>query len=1125
MKKIYGFIALMMLLFVGNAQAQRAWDKVSEESVSEIKTDGTLYVLQEGFNTGGWSSNGYLNSGDGDVVAEINTASVYEFVATGDVKEAGGEEFPIYVLRNLENGKYLRVWNSEEGHYTRTLKNAMKFTARKAVEKPHDTSFAEGEEGWYEYSNAVSADRCAGAEAAGAWVLCSPESQYYISFGANPATWGYFDTSHWLIYEVKERPLSDYEKLNITYSELFPSGLNADDYPVGTEPGYINSQDLVDQFVAIVGEVEVALSNPNGGADFAALQAKLLETYKAVDEARIQVTDGYYYFIFQRSSDAMYQDKANVKATQSWAAPAEWTKAEAKYIWQVITPAKADAGRFYLRNFQTGDYMNNAPGTSQAWTMVADSTYTVAFPRVEGAYFILEAQNGNLGHVDGGYNVVTWNDKQAGGNRCLVYKVDPTVIESLQAEVKFEQDSLAMAALLADAYNAKEAFKIDTECQFSDAYSTAGLVTEFEGANATETREGSPASAFDGNLTTYYHTSWDANAAPQDDWHWVQVDLGKEVQHLFMKLSQRHNNRNGNPSRYSLVTYGEGEDPDAMQWTDSLVCNDTLIYGYSTNFAGNVLDSTTAIVRLDLGRPVQKLRFVVHRTKANQIYGFGPCWHVSELRFYEDRGDNPRYNMISEEVKAALDAAIAAAEAEVAAGAYTEETYKALEEAIEEYYEAYPDTTNLGNLLRDAAAQAEAADESEEALGYFQKGAAAELLAVVEEVKAIHEGDKILNKEEITALENKIKDAVKAFWGKLITPEGGKYYVLRSATTNENVYGSVIYAANSDVDYPIYWGEKDADATYQLNLAWRLDKKEDGTFALFNVGTGRYLKNICDVEDLDKVNLSKALTQSDVPSYFSFGYAGTPGQFVVQMADSRYLNTDPTQGLLVNWNALGGNSNFTFEEIESFEDGAGMNMVRATAGEYNIVTLPYAVTGLTDCYKIVGRIGNKLQLTSFEDSEEVPAGTPFIADLTEADAENNLFMFYLTTTPEELEYDFVAKQANGLVGCIYDTELQAGRGLFIDQQVMLSEEGDVAAAGTGYLCGDIPETEEEGELTFTLPEQLLTAIGNVTIERNEAKGVYTITGVKVRNSQMTKGALKNLPKGVYIIGSKKYIVK
>jgi hypothetical protein len=481
--------------------------------------------------------------------------------------------------------------------------------------------------------------------------------------------------------------------------------------------------------------------------------------------------------------------------------------------------------------------------------------------------------------------------------------------------------------------------------------------------------------------------------------------------------------------------------------------------------------------------------------------------------------------MISEEVKAALDAAIAAAEAEVAAGAYTEETYKALEEAIENYYEAYPDTTNLGNLLRDAAAQAEAADESEEALGYFQKGAAAELLAVVEEVKAIHEGDKILNKEEITALENKIKDAVKAFWGKLITPEGGKYYVLRSATTNENVYGSAIYAANSDVDYPIYWGEKDADATYQLNLAWRLDKKEDGTFSLFNVGTGRYLKNICDVEDLDEVNLSKALTQSDVPSYFSFGYAGTPGQFVVQMADSRYLNTDPTQGLLVNWNALGGNSNFTFEEIESFEDGAGMNMVRATAGEYNIVTLPYAVSGLTDCYKVVGRIGNELQLTSFEDSEVVEAGTPFIADMTQAEAENNLLMVYLTSTPEELEYSFEAKQVNGLVGVFNDTELLPGRGLFIDQQVMLSEEGDVAAAGTGYLCGDIPEVEEEGELTFNLPSELITAIGNVTIERNEAKGVYSITGVKVRNSQMTKGALKNLPKGVYIIGSKKYIVK
>jgi hypothetical protein len=187
--------------------------------------------------------------------------------------------------------------------------------------------------------------------------------------------------------------------------------------------------------------------------------------------------------------------------------------------------------------------------------------------------------------------------------------------------------------------------------------------------------------------------------------------------------------------------------------------------------------------------------------------------------------------------------------------------------------------------------------------------------------------------------------------------------------------------------------------------------------------------------------------------------------------------------------------------------------------------LPYAVSGLTDCYKVVGRIGNVLQLTSFEDSEVVEAGVPFIADMTQVEAENNLLMVYLTSTPEELVYNFEAKQANGLVGVFNDTELLPGRGLFIDQQVMLSEEGDVAAAGTGYLCGDIPEVEEEGELTFNLPSELITAIGNVTIERNEAKGVYSITGVKVRNSQMTKGALKNLPKGVYIIGSKKYIVK
>ena len=52
-----------------------------------------------------------------------------------------------------------------------------------------------------------------------------------------------------------------------------------------------------------------------------------------------------------------------------------------------------------------------------------------------------------------------------------------------------------------------------------------------------------------------------------------------------------------------------------------------------------------------------------------------------------------------------------------------------------------------------------------------------------------------------------------------------------------------------------------------------------------------------------------------------------------------------------------------------------------------------------------------------------------------------------------------------------------------------------------------------------------TGIAEVTTDGDAKVDVYTVTGMKVR-SQVTRGeALAGLPKGVYIIGNKKYLVK
>ena len=67
----------------------------------------------------------------------------------------------------------------------------------------------------------------------------------------------------------------------------------------------------------------------------------------------------------------------------------------------------------------------------------------------------------------------------------------------------------------------------------------------------------------------------------------------------------------------------------------------------------------------------------------------------------------------------------------------------------------------------------------------------------------------------------------------------------------------------------------------------------------------------------------------------------------------------------------------------------------------------------------------------------------------------------------------------------------------------------------------MPETEEEGEYTVGMP----TGIQNATVIRKESGNVYTVSGILVRKDAKVGNALQNLPKGVYIMNGKKFIVK
>lgn len=106
MKKIYNFLALMLLFVAGSLSAVAAerdwtvWDVA--ESQIETPQNGMFVVLQQGGNKAGWSSNGYLNP-SGSFKAAVDASCVYELVKVGE--DAQGDN--VFVLKNFSNKQYM----------------------------------------------------------------------------------------------------------------------------------------------------------------------------------------------------------------------------------------------------------------------------------------------------------------------------------------------------------------------------------------------------------------------------------------------------------------------------------------------------------------------------------------------------------------------------------------------------------------------------------------------------------------------------------------------------------------------------------------------------------------------------------------------------------------------------------------------------------------------------------------------------------------------------------------------------------------------------------------------------------------------------------------------------------
>ena len=1134
MKKFCTFLSLMLLFFTGglSLSAQDEPDLIYEVggSVTEI-VPGQDYVLRGGCYAG-FEHNRYLGASSFSDVP--NAESIYRFVEVGTTTIDGVGELPTYALWNVSQSAYLNVNNG----YSRSISDAFIFTA--ALAKYGNPPASWGETPRSEFYNMVGEDMQPGAEGA-TFVFCqdseSTTPTYITYYSISGVIQHYYNINDWFVCTVTSREQTVREKFDAAFNEVFPNGFDASAYTVGTTPGCVTQEGLDAMNAAY--EAAFAASGDLTMSD-EALQAVIDQMYAAREQLQasyVQVTPGYYIMKSQRSQDAVYDDGTNARCTTGYTVPDVLTPDDARYVWEIIA---TEDGRFQMRNYETDHYLNAGGGTSVIFTTGTTPSATFNFPIITGRYFGIQDQNGNYGHCDASMQFVQWNSTGA-GNQFEFIPVSADALEAIAGDVEHNKLTDALESLVEEVTYGKMNYLYDSDVTFDDQYAMPGLADPaLMSTNAGEPNEGyAIENQFtrmnDNNVNTYFHTSWsNSDLKPQSGRHWVQVDLGKAVQKLFVKFSDRHNNRNNTPRRLALVA--PADDPMAADWTDTLY-KDTIIYQYRTNFTNNPLDSTTAVIRVDLGKPVQYLRFVVtktgHPSGGMSPNGSGPFWNVSELRFYEDGGDNPLYLMIPEEVRNALDQQLTIAEAALADSSATQETYDALEAALEAFYNAYPDPTALNNRLDDARTLLEGAEEGDE-YGYFQSGAIAEFQTALGAIESEIEGQN-LTLTQLDEYMDRVNAVIDAFNAKLNVPEDGVYYI--QSTSDGSSAENYIYVTNAGDNGEAYWGYGDAeDLGSRLDAMWYVSHRDDGTVSLRNLGTGRYIGNLyAGTEEPDTIDLSQHLPMLTTADDYglSFTFSGTPGSFKMEFASGYSMNANPS-GPIVNWTSEGTNGNFAFVPVEEYE---GIHTVDISANRMQVISLPFELDPVlfsSTPYRVIGQKAretdgesvNYVQLAPYDDI--IPAGTPFI--INETDGLSTLMVGlvpfdaveFATTT----EYVYEPVNQNGLVSAITEITPKQGEGLLLDNLIRISNGTSQVAAGSGYFQDNIPVTEEDGDLELMI-EGTITAIGGVVTGDAEAANVdvYTLSGVKLRSNVKAADATKGLPAGLYIVGGKKVLVK
>ena len=1154
MKKIYSLILLAMLFVAGTCavQAQKRWRVTDiEQTLSTDELDGVQFAINNGSVGGG--SNDFIRGTEKSTT--LTDENLYVLEETGNKTT---EDRTVYRLKRVVDNTYLENKDGKVS-YTETASRGWTFYIMEAITVTEDelkadpatiTDFRNVTTNSTYGNSLVFVDASQEGEGAkdATYRLCSNGTSINPSFSKTNYATDFFN-----LYAVEEA--TGYAYLEDAMTEIFNGAVPTDLYNPGDQPGNI-SQELYDELTGAYDEAQELINNMS--EDHAACVAsaeRCAKAYKAAQEGVILVQAGYYYFRSARSENSVtYEDGANMRWVEDWTEKEELAADDCKYIWQLIeNPARR--GSYFIRNLYSQRYCGYA---SALYTLIptteeAEESFLI-YP-LDKDYFVIQStsllQKGGASGYNGydclhaqvnGHSMVIWagteDSKQGSGWKFL--HVDQSKIDAVMNLIEQAKLNEKLQAELDDAtadyqngftysFDGNLSGKLDNE----DDGTPKGLVTSLDQitTNAQEPSEGPFDNILDSNIGNgnFWHSSWSTdNFDHTNNYPFLQFDLKKAVNEVSIKMWSRLNNGNyytsNLPGKLHILATN---DPEG-EWTEIGTFENKLKWpavtvenGVETTGTSN----TVSLVRIPFGETAYQYLRMEICTRLGSTDDFktlaisSACASMSEIRVFESAYDPDKslIQAVPEDVVDALLAVMDKAQSELDAESGTQATLDELKKAHETFLDNYPDPQLVKNDVASAEALLKYASEGDD-YGYYAEGAKDTFKTALEAVSAKIKD--LMTVAEVKALREEVAAAVAAFKAKMNLPADGAYVRIVSKTSGKAANASLKSAGNSAKVNK--WQASDDYTFNRPETIWIFKHNADGTFALQCAANGEYLATPREGGSA-KVGMS---TKGDTCSFTlqNDKNAETEGCVNFIFADDVYLNTDPN-GSIVTWGEANGKDNSTFEiqAVDADDAFDGSYAININAAANTFLTLPISVQADENCYEVIGRNDNRLELKAI--SGIIEGGTPFVyvnesdQTITTLDAEQaNLADFVWATAP---------KTVNGLAGTLAPIDsITPGYGILLNGKTIVdAQEGESVDNNSAYILPTVPTTTETGAKYIAIDGKL-DAISNAAVTAESAfVNVYTLTGVKVRSAVKAGNATNGLPAGLYIVGSKKVLVK